>query len=449
VSDSGSSATTIVTDRGRALALKVRHVSFRVHAGPDTGSAATMTAPSFSIGSHPSNDLPLTDPAVSRFHARVHAGADGYRLLDPASTNGTWLDDVRVREAFLADGSNLRVGESVIGVRFELEESEIELSESDRFGDVLGRSVAMRAIFAAARKVAGTGATVLVSGETGTGKEAMARAIHQHSDRARGPFVVLDCASVPAQLIETTLLGHAAGAYTGAGEARPGVFARASGGTLFIDEIGELPPELQPKLLRVLEARTIRPVGSQVAIPIDARVIAASNRDLRDLVERSLFRADLYYRIAVFPIELPPLRERPEDIPLLAGHLLADILERDPSAPGWMQAHLDEAFERLQHLPWPGNVRELRNVLERAVAMAPKAPTPLERLVALRAHLGRAMSSPLPLAEARQQADRDYLRTLLARTGGDIARAAEIAEIHPKSLERLLRRYRIDRAESL
>jgi transcriptional regulator with GAF, ATPase, and Fis domain len=259
---------------------------------------------------------------------------------------------------------------------------------------------------------------------------------------------VVNCGAISPELIESELFGHEKGAFTGATAQRRGAFEVAHGGTLFLDEIGELPLALQPKLLRALEAGVVMPLGAGSELPVDVRIVAATHRDLRDMVERGQFRADLYYRLAVLPLELPPLRERREDLPLLAGHFLRELLPPGIGDPGWTPAHLAEAFAGLAGHDWPGNLRELRNLIERAVAMtdpAALAAGTLPQLLSLRSSIAEAMASPPPLEDARAGFDRQYLRQLLVRSGGDLSRAAAIAGIHVKSLERLLRRHGLPR----
>jgi transcriptional regulator with GAF, ATPase, and Fis domain len=446
--DDRIAATTIIQVAGRDVGVRVRRARLDVTAGPDAGASAVLESRALSAGTHASNDLALTDPTVSRFHFRVQADDAGFRIIDTNSANGTFVDGVRVRDAYLAGGAHIAAGETRIAVQILADEVDIELSEHDRFGGAVGRSVAMRELFAMARRAAGAPMPVLLQGETGTGKDIIARAIHEHSQAAGGPFVVFDAGAVAPTLIESELFGHVRGAYTGADADRPGVFERADGGTLFIDEIGELPLELQPKLLRALETRRITRVGGSKEIAVDARIIAATNRDLRALVDGDAFRSDLYYRLAVIPLEVPPLRERKQDIPLLAGHFLRDLLDHGGRDPAWLIPHLDDAFGSLKSYDWPGNVRELRNVVERAAALADPAELQkdgLSQLVELRASVTRTKKVQLPLEQARAQFDREYLRDALDAAAGDVKRAAEAAGIHPKSLERLIRRYKIPR----
>ncbi len=443
-----SHATTVVAVGGRPVAVRIREVELEVVSGPDTGQKATLAQRQISVGTSPANDLVLSDPTTSRFHFRIRAAEDGYRLLDAGSTNGTSVNGVRVRDGYLEDNCRIAVGNTTMVAYFRTDEATIELSADERFGDAIGRSLAMSEVFAVARRAARTQSTVLLLGETGTGKDVLARAIHDNSPRARGPFVVFDCGAVSESLIESELFGHVRGAFTSADLDHAGVFERARGGTLLIDEIGELPPELQPKLLRAIDNRVITPVGGTEEVPVDVRIIAATNRDLWAMVARDEFRSDLFYRLAIVPIEVPPLRDRTEDIPLIAGHLLSEILADSPTELSALRPHFEEAFSDLKNYRWPGNVRELRNALERAVAMAEPsalAKDGISRLVELRSSLSRTLGTRPPLQVAREQFDRDYLRDILSATGGNLKRAADIADVHPKSLARLLRRYGISR----
>jgi DNA-binding NtrC family response regulator len=400
------------------------------------------------VGAHPSNDLVLADSGVSGFHAELSIDGRGFVVEDHNSANGTYIDDVSIARAYLRPGQKLRLGQSVLELRDEGEEVDLEISDEDFFGDLVGRSVAMRELFALARKAAGASVTLLIQGETGTGKDLLARAIHKHSARSARPFEVFDCGAVAANLIESALFGHVKGAFTGAASDHPGVFERANGGTVFLDEIGELDPALQPKLLRVLENGTITRVGGTEEVAVDVRVIAATHRDLSAEVDGGRFRSDLYFRLAVLVLRVPALRERVEDIPLLASYFLRDLLAHDEAEARLLRSHMDEAFERLKQHPWPGNVRELRNVIERSAVLADPAELDKDlfsRLVELRKSIGTSIHVKQPLKIAREQFDVGYLRDVLDQTGGDVAEAARIADVHPKSFTRLLRRYRLSR----
>jgi transcriptional regulator with GAF, ATPase, and Fis domain len=441
-------STTVIEIANTPVGLWVRRLHFRVIEGPATGAEVTLDGSELSVGSHASNQLVIADTTVSRFHFRVTGSAAGYRLVDTKSANGVRINGIPVRDGFLIDGARIDVGNSAIVVSFQDDEAEVELSAEPGFGAALGRSIAMRRVFAVARRAAAAPANVLLLGETGTGKDVLAHAIHDNSQRSGGPFVVFDCSAVSPQLIESELFGHARGAFTGAHADHVGVFERASGGTLLLDEIGELPPALQPKLLRALESNSVRPVGGTDERTIDVRLIAATNQDLRDMVSRDRFRSDLYYRLAVVPIELPPLRDRPEDIPLLAGHFLRSLVALHGNDSNWVEPSVDELFGALVNYRWPGNVRELRNVVERAVTLLD--PTQLDaaelsKLVDLRSTIPQSMGSLLGLQASRERFDREYLRDVLAKTNGNVKEAAEIAQIHPKSLERLLRKYKVSK----
>jgi len=402
------------------------------------------------IGSSPANDVVLDDPTVSGWHCEIRVDADGARVRDLGSTNGTTVDGVRVSEAFLRDDSTLRLGAAAVRFRLGAETNRLPLSEATRFGALVGRSAAMRATFALCERAAASDVTVLLDGETGTGKGAAAEAIHEAGARRDGPFVVVDCGVLPRSLVESELFGHERGAFTGAEARRIGAFEDASGGTIFLDEIAELPPELQPKLLRALENRQIRRVGSNAYVPVDVRVIAASNRDLRAEVNAGRFRADLYFRLAVLRVPMPALRSRPEDIPEVVEELLrAAGVGAERAAP----LCADEFLAGLQRSAWPGNVRELRNFLERCLVLdAALAVDGAGTGTGAGAGAGAAgatsaatVDASVPYPAARQQAlaafERGYVDDLLRRHGGNVSQAARAAGIARVYLYRLMRRH--------
>jgi two-component system, NtrC family, response regulator GlrR len=413
-------------------------VRLKVLKGPDKGMTVTLVEDEILIGGADSAQLRLTDPTVSRNHCVIRMTAKGPLLRDLASTNGSRIDGVEVREAYVPRGATLELGHTQ--VRFDpLDESvELPLADSERFGRLWGRSTAMRRLFALAGRVAASDVTVLIQGETGTGKDALTEAIHQASTRAAGPLVVVDCGAVPPNLFESELFGHERGAFTGADRARAGAFEEADGGTLFLDEIGELPLPLQPKLLRVLEARELRRIGAAQPRKIDVRVIAATNRDLREEVNRGTFRQDLYFRLEVVRLQVPPLRERPEDIPVLAEHF------RQLAKPGVVAAPLsDEALANFMAHPWPGNVRELRNAVERLTVMDE---------MPFAVHVGSAPTGAEPPVDVQQPFkdaknalvegfERRYVSAMLEATGGNISEAARRADIDRVYLLRLMGRY--------
>jgi transcriptional regulator with GAF, ATPase, and Fis domain len=440
---------------GAASEMRVRRCRLVVEAGPDAGLAKELGSTWFQVGAAPSCDLCLSDRKVSGHHFEIRIDERGYRLRDLESTNGTFLAGFRVRDVYLNPSSLIAVGDT--GIRFEPLESSvpIEVSERDRVAGMVGSSLAMRALFARVERVAPTDATVLVSGETGTGKELVAEALHEESPRARGPFVIVDCSSIPDQLFESELFGHERGAFTGAVNAHAGAFERAHGGTVFLDEIGELPLELQPKLLRALDSRSIRRVGGGQTISVDMRVIAATNRDLAVEMNRGRFREDLYYRLAVVCIRVPPLRDRREDIPLLVQHFLEEI-------PSGARVRLrPETLAALARHDYPGNVRELRNLIERVVALAgargdPRLILPDELPPVQSGNAGTSAPSPaaemlvvavdetVPLKRARKQMgdefDRRYLRRLLVRHKGNVSAAARAAGLDRMTVYKMLNR---------
>ena len=419
----------------------VRQFHLAVLEGSKTNAEYLSKEDGCSIGSHPRNDLVLEDPTVSRFHCEIRLTAQGPVLRDLGSRNGTMVDGVQVLAGVLKSGSLLRLGTTTLQFQLATELNKLPLSAGGRFGTLVGSSVPMRAAYALLEKATASDATVLLDGETGTGKGAAAESIHRQSSRGSGPFIVVDCSAIPENLLESELFGHEKGAFTGATERHIGAFEEASGGTVFLDEIGELPANLQPKLLRVLENKEIRRVGSNTRKEVDVRIIAATNRDLRAEVNAGRFRSDLYFRLAVLRITLPALRERAEDIPELLEHFLSTTNSAQAELE-WLRA--PEFVSKLQSLSWPGNVRELRNYLERC-AIFGAATAPLE------APSGSSVSSSLdlsiPLSSARDRAvaafERQYLDALMKSHDWRVGKAAEQAGIDRISLWRLLRRHGI------
>jgi len=432
----------------------VRRFRLTVAEGAATGQRHDSVGDRCSIGSQPGNDLHVADPTVSRYHCEIVIDGARAAVVDLSSKNGTVVDGVQVKHAYLRDGSLLRLGATA--VRFELvhETNRLPASERTSFGRLVGQSRSMRTLFGVLERAAASDATVLLEGETGTGKTEAAEALHRASGRGRGPFVVVDCGAIPENLLESELFGHEKGAFTGAVARRIGAFEEASGGTIFLDEIGEMPPSLQPKLLRALEAREIRRVGAASAQKVDVRIVAATNRDLRAEVNAGRFRADLYFRLAVVRVSVPALRERPEDLPMLARELLRRVGADDDqlallAAPGFA--------DRLAEHTWPGNIRELRNYLERCLVFQDVLPTtdgaaePVPAAAAEPAPPAPATNDDellaLPLPEARERAveafERRYLADLVARHGGRMTAAAAAAGIGRVYLYKLLVRHRL------
>ncbi len=441
----------------RTVAAGAQHVvemprlALVVLTGDGRGREHVMDSDLFRIGKSRDNDLVLSDQTVSREHCEIVREARGYLLRDLGSTNGTLLDGAEIREVFLRPGSILTVGKIELKVRTFAERIEVLPSEKDFFGDVVGHSQSMRQIFGLLERLAPSDATVLLGGETGTGKDVLARSIHGASPRKDRPMIVVDCGAVVGTLIESELFGHEKGAFTGASAHRQGAFELADGGTLFLDEIGELPLDLQPKLLRVLEQRSFRRVGGNKEIRVDIRVVAASKRNLKMEVERGKFREDLYFRLAVVPVELPPLRERLDDLPLLVERLLEDLSKEQPDDPPLQIGK--SALDALAGHDWPGNIRELRNVLARAAYLARGAGEHEIRL----GHVPVGMSGAPPDAimpafdpdmsyrdtksKFEVAFERQYVAWLLERHDGNISAAARAADMDRKYLHKLAKKH--------
>ena len=421
--------------------------------GPDMGRAVALGPAPVTVGSDRACALALGDTGVSRQHLRVRAEPGGQFLVeDLGSTNGTLYEGARLSALQVPAGATLRIGRTTLRIQPEPHELQIEPSRAHRFGELVGASLVMREVFAVLELAAASDVTVLLEGETGTGKELAARAIHEASARRRGPFVAVDCGALPANLVESELLGHVRGAFTGALQARRGAFARADGGTLFLDELDALPLDLQPRLLRALETRSVRPVGGDSEQAIDVRVVAAAQRDLAAAVAGGALRPDLYYRLSVVRVALPPLRARREDIAPIVRSLLQlrGLPVADIEGP---------ALARLAAQPWPGNVRELRNAVDRAIALSPGARSfaelrwqvPGDRSENPGAAPELALDQPYAAAKQAllQDFERRYLRALMDRADGNISAAARAAELDRKHLRTLLRKHGlIDHAET-
>ena len=409
-----------------------------VQAGPDRGRRFAIGPSALTIGSAADNDVVLIDGTVSKHHLVIEETTEGFVLRDLRSTNGTFLDGTRVREAYLAEGAVIGLGATRL--RFDPPGARVAVpaASTGAFGGLIGRSERMRELFGILEQVAPLETTVLITGETGTGKEVAAQAVHDHSPRASGPFVVLDASATPRDLFESILSGHREGAFTGASGERKGLVVSAERGTLFIDEIGELPLELQPKLLRVLEKREVLPLGADRPRKVDVRVLAATHRDLRAMVEKGAFRQDLYYRLSVLEVRLPALRERLEDVAPIAERLLA--------AAGRPDLRLaSDAFEELGRRRWNGNVRELKNTLERALVFCGAGPIRAE-------HLGLAETAAREPARdgnagerSLEQVEAEAIRATLERTKGNRTQAARILRISRRSLIERIARHGLDR----
>jgi len=376
----------------------------------------------------------LSDTAVSRFHVAIAPTPRGHLVRDLGSTNGTSINGVAVERAYLGPGAVIAIGRSRL--RFDVlgGEDRAALSADTRWGRALGTSEAMRRIFAVLPRLAESDSTILLEGETGTGKGLLAEALHGASRRAGGPFVVVDCAAITPQLMESELFGHEAGSFTGAHQRRIGLFEAAAGGTILLDEIGELPLELQPKLLRAIERHEVRRIGSTARIPVDVRVIAATNRDLRREVNRGAFRSDLWYRLNTVRLVIPPLRERREDIRPLVAHFFAQM-SPDPTARP--PAELVDALLRGE---WRGNVRELGSAVRRAVLAGDPA-----LLAEMSPEVTDDAEAQLSFRDAKERAtstwERQYLWKLMSRHAWNVSKAARAVRMDRSHLHDMLRRH--------
>jgi len=418
----GLVTTEQVGGSGAPLTLNLRRVSIDVVQGPDVGAHAELAERHVIVGRAHECQLRLSDSAVSTMHVELVLKPGGVHVRNLGSRNGVQVGGARVEEALVDAQSRLVVGRSVLKLEPTEEEAHLPFAAVSRTGGLVGSSLKMKMVFGLIRTYAGSQAPVLIEGATGTGKELAALALHDLSPRAGAPCEIVDCGAIPGNLMEAELFGVVRGAYTGAHESRAGIVERASGGTLVLDEIGELPLELQPKLLGMLERGLVRRIGDDRSRKVDVRVIATTNRVLAREVQAGRFRQDLYFRLSVLRVAVPPLRDRPEDIQLLAQEFLGPGRAL-PS--GWLQV--------LEAYDWPGNVRELRNVLERAGAHADAGGdlAPLFDGEAPRIE---------PLEQARREFERGYLRALMARTGQNVRRAAQLAGLTRQGLYGLLAR---------
>jgi DNA-binding NtrC family response regulator len=409
--------------------------------GPDRGESITIGRVGFTLGSGSVSDVPLSDPTISRRHLGVEPGADGVLLRDLGSTNGSFVQGSRFNELTLGFGTEVTIGKTVLKYVPNEEAIDLEPSDSESYGALLGRDPRMRRLFKLLDDVASTDATVLIEGESGTGKALFAEEIHRHSPRKDGPFVVFDCGVIPEGRIESALFGAVAGAVSGALTDRRGAFEEADGGTLFLAEIGELPMAVQPALLRALDKQSVRPVGGSSYARASVRVVAATNRNLHAEIAAKQFREDLFYRVAVVRMLVPPLRDRPDDVPLLVEHFLDQLRPDRPLSIS------PADLERLRRHLWTGNVRELRNVIERASALSRGSDLVLDDAFDRRAAPSgnAAPDLTLPFKEAKAQVvdafERAYIEALLKRHEGNLSAAARAGEVDRKHLRELLRKH--------
>lgn len=449
--------TQLIKSEEAGEVISLRKCQLMVIEGEDKGKKFRLDKPSIKIGKKEGNDFVLSDKTVSRNHIEIEYTSDSFLLKDMHSTNGTYVNGTKVKEAYLAPGDVIKLGNTSIEFQAFSETAKIEPSSNEVFGGMVAKSRRMRQIFSIMEKISPTFATVVIEGETGTGKDLVARAVHEFSTRKNRPFMVFDCGSVAPNLIESELFGHEKGAFTGAIKSRRGAFEEAAGGTIFLDEIGELPLDLQPKLLRALEQREIRRVGANLPTTIDVRVICATNRDLKKEVAEGRFREDLYYRLSVVKIHIPPLRERPEDVPMIVEKILKDAKFNRIADGGLRVTRVeDDALKVLQRYQWPGNVRELANIIERAVSFAEANTIAKSHLDFVFSEMDNeeerteklVMDNDLPFKEAKQKLldvfEKDYLVDLLKRNNNNLSKAAREAKIDRKHIRNLLKKYGIN-----
>jgi transcriptional regulator with GAF, ATPase, and Fis domain len=418
--------TAIIRGRTPVQPAMSRGAAIAMMTGPDAGNGARIEDLALRralIGQSPVCDVQLSDRTVSRRHAALETDHVGVRIVDLDSSNGTFVNRVRVRDAYLVGGEVVQVGQTTLRIELDSVSHPVDASEQTRFFRVIGASPEMRLLYPMLDKIAASDVPVLIEGETGTGKEVVAESLHEAGARRAGPFVVFDCSTVSAALLEAELFGHERGAFTGADRDRKGLFEEAHGGTLFIDEIGDLDLALQAKLLRALERGEVRRVGGNRWMRVNARIIAATRRDLdREVVARR-FRDDLFYRLAVVRVELPPLRKRHGDITLLA-QCFWTLLGGDPDQLG------PDALQRFEEYDWPGNVRELYHAVARQIAIGePELPKRTTTPSVMGADfIDAIVSSGKPLPRARQdvvdELERRYVRRALELHGGNVGRAA-------------------------
>jgi len=459
-----SPVTEVITPETGPSKRRIRKLRIVVVDAPDTreeNKVYSFAQDEVRVGSGAGADVVLSDGSISREHCAIRLLPDGYLLSDLSSTNGTFIGDARVREVILSTETLVRVGKSAIRLVPLAETVEHEMSPRASFGRMLGASAAMRETFALLEKVAASDLTVLIEGETGTGKELAAEGLHEASARS-GDFVTINCGAIPRELLESELFGHEKGAFTGAVRERQGAFLAADKGTVFLDEIGELPLDMQAKLLRALERREVKAVGSDRSVPVDVRVVAATNRSLTKEVAEGRFRQDLYYRLAVVTVRIPPLRTRLDDLRLLIDGVQDELGRRRRALGQPPPDKLDEtAMAMLLRYDFPGNVRELRNIVERwavlGTTIGPGETSPIvdaPRPVEARSEGAKDPMQDLlalPYHEAKdalvERFERAFTKSALDKSAGNVSKAARDAGVDRRHLQRLMARFGIKTEE--
>ena len=458
---------------GQPTSIQLRRYTLTINPTTPAQREVVFDKSTLSIGSISGNDLVISDTTLSRNHCRILQKKNNYTLLDLDSTNGTYINGIRIKEAFINSGCSIQLGNT--NIKFHADDQHIQITpkKSDKLHNIIGKNIKMREIFGILEKISPTNATVIIEGETGTGKEVIARSIHKLSHRAKKQFMVFDCGAVPESLIESELFGHEKGSFTGAISNRQGIFELASGGTVFLDEIGELGLDMQPKLLRVLETRKIRRVGSNKVIPVDIRIIAATNRNLQEEVKIERFREDLFYRLSVVRLVIPPLRDRVEDIPMLVSHFLqTHSFNRGPKGILKLNGISDGVHQAMFNYHWPGNIRELLNIVERACSLSDSSKIELCDLPDSISTKGPLIPSPNIHTQSKQNSERkkdkipqeykkmtfkeakekwvssfeeDYIRHMLEKNKMNISKASREAQIDRKYFRKLMKKYLIIR----
>lgn len=441
------------------LPLSARGLRITVRTGRGSGPLVYVEQAPVTLGRGPGAKIKINDDTVSQVHAEIGLCPDGITIHDLKSRNGVKVGGLRIDQGVVPSGMTVTLGAAVV-ILEAVVSPELPPEQTSAFGGLVGNSQVMRELYVVLGRLARNELTVLIQGDTGTGKEAAARAIKERSPRAKGPFVVLDCTAIPDTLAESILFGHEKGSFTGADKRQVGVFEAANGGVLFIDEVGELPRALQPKLLRVLDRHEVVPLGSSTTRKVDVRVISATWRDLREMVNQGTFREDLYYRLTGASIWMPPLAERREDLPALFEHFLTTLEFDGPVA----RSISPEALEVLSTWPFRGNVRELIHTVSRLAQLAagPVISTEdlaFERLLSAERRRPSPATPPAkgtadfssetgPIAlykEAKRtmvdEFERGYLQRLMARTDGNLSRAALAAGLERHNLRELLKKH--------
>lgn len=448
--------TQLIERNGQTVARRLQKVRVTVLDGAERGSSFEGAQDEIRLGGAEDNDLALRDPSVSRRHCVLRMTPEGIRVQDGGSTNGTFLGGVRVFDVVLEGAAELTLGSTRVRVEPLSDTVERDISSGVRFGRLVGTSPAMREVFAVLERIAASELTVLVEGEAGTGKDLVADAIHRHSPRAGSAFYAVHCGTVPKDSLECELFGVDKGSVGPGVPARQGAFIAAEGGTLFLDDVTEIPLELQTKLLRALETREVRPVGASQPVASDVRLVAATTKNLPREVKEGRFRQDLYYRLAAVVVKLPPLRSRLEDVPLLVETMLEDVNRRRAAQSLVPYQPLDSrAMELLSHYDFPGNVRELRNLVERFAVLGPDpsaltaSGTPVESKVG-----GHEIRTDLPFHDAKEiwteVFEKTYLTRLLQTHHNNVSAAARTSGIDRRHLQRLMVKHDLrerDRAE--